>query len=115
MRRILTWLVWLPLILVVVALGVANRHPLTLSWNPFEPSSVVDGIQVPVFVGLLAAFAFGSIAGGFIVWNTQRKYRRAYREERRKAERLTGDVQRMKAEAAAPPPAAGVAALPVPR
>jgi membrane protein implicated in regulation of membrane protease activity len=103
LKRVLTWLVWLPLALVVIALGVANRHSVALGWNPFEPLAPADAIQLPVFAVLLIVFAGGAVVGGFIVWNTQRRFRRRAREEHRRAEKLDGEVERMKASV----PAAG--------
>lgn len=41
MKRILTWLLALPIGVVVVALAVANRRPVTLSLDPFKPDDPV--------------------------------------------------------------------------
>ncbi|MCE1237858.1 MAG: DUF1049 domain-containing protein [Hyphomicrobiales bacterium] len=83
MKRILTWLLALPIGVVVVALSVANRRPATLSLDPFRPEDPALAVTIPLFVLPLAAMILGVIFGGVAVWFGQGKHRKAARIGRR--------------------------------
>lgn len=100
--KLTRWLFVVPLALVVLVLAVANRHAVPLRWNPFDPASAADGVELPLFLVVFATLAIGALIGGFVVWNAQRRFRRAAREEHRKAVKLEDEVQRMKAETSVP-------------
>jgi uncharacterized integral membrane protein len=96
MLRFLKWLVLLPVALVLVIFGVANRAPVTLLLEPFSPPAEVLGISVPLFVVVFVALALGIIVGSLVTWFSQGRYRRAGREARREAERLASENSRLK-------------------
>jgi uncharacterized integral membrane protein len=93
-RQLFGWLVVLPIAVVVVALGVANRASVTVAWNPLDPAA--GAFQVPLFVIALAMFVLGALVGGFTVWNRQRHWRRAARDGRAEARTLKAEVDRLK-------------------
>lgn len=95
-RRLLGWIVVLPLAAVVLMLAVLNRGPATLAWNPLEVGVPGHGVVMPLYVFLLAAFALGALVGGFVTWNTQRRWRRAAKETKTEARRLAAEVDRLK-------------------
>lgn len=96
MLRFLKWLVLLPVALVLVVFGVANRAPVTLLLEPFSPPADALRVSVPLFVIVFVALAIGIIVGSFVTWFAQGRYRRAGREARREAERLAGENARLK-------------------
>lgn len=93
-RQLFGWLVILPVAIVAVALGVANRAPVTLAWNPIDPAA--GSFQLPLFVVAFVMFALGALVGGFTVWNRQRRWRRAAREGRAETRTLKAEVDRLK-------------------
>ncbi|QAY95845.1 DUF1049 domain-containing protein [Methylovirgula ligni] len=87
MKRFLEVLILLPLAIIGLALAVANRHAVTVSFDPFT-STAAGAIEVPLFVVLIVAIVIGVLLGGFFTWLSQGKHRRALRESRAEAARL---------------------------
>jgi uncharacterized integral membrane protein len=83
--------VLLPLAAAIVLIAVANRHAVTLSFDPLSADKPVLALTLPLFVILFLALLAGVIVGGVAAWLRQRRWRRAAR--RREAE-----VRRLKAE-----------------
>ena len=80
MKRILTWLFWAPLAIILIAVAVANRHWVTFSLDPLSRSDPVFAVELPMFVLLFAAVLAGLMIGGAASWINQGKWRRAARE-----------------------------------
>ena len=76
MRKFFTGLVLIPLGLILIVFAVANRHLVTISFDPFN-STV--GITLPLFVVIIAVAMLGVAAGGSATWFRQRHWRRAAR------------------------------------
>lgn len=95
MRRLITVAVVLPVAILVIALSVANRTPVRVSLDPFNPSDPVIAFEVPLFWLLFAAVALGAVLGGVAAWLKQGRWRRA-------ARRLRAEMAR-KERSAAPP------------
>ncbi|MDR3408765.1 MAG: LapA family protein [Methylovirgula sp.] len=91
MKRFLEVLILLPLAVIGIALAVANRHAVTVSFDPFT-STTAGAIEAPLFVILIAAIIVGVLLGGFFTWLSQGKHRRALRESRAEAARLRGQM-----------------------
>lgn len=73
---LLKWLLLLPVFIVVVLLAVANDQTVRVSLNPFDTADTVLSMELPLYQLGFALFAVGVLCGGFVVWNSQRKYRR---------------------------------------
>jgi hypothetical protein len=101
MKRFLTWLLALPIGIVVVALAVANRRLVTLSLDPFRPDDPALSIALPLFLLPLGALILGVVLGGVTVWWRQGAYRKAARAGRREAAKLEAERSRLAAEVAA--------------
>ena len=88
----------LPIAIIVIMLAVANRHTVSLSFNPLAPDNPETLFQVPLFWLVFACVAMGVVLGGTAVWFNQGKARRAARENRHEAEkwRAESDHQREK-------------------
>lgn len=91
MKRIVTWLVALPVGIVVVALAVANRRAVTVALDPFRPDDPALSVSLPLFLVALGALILGVLLGGGAVWFGQHKYRKAARAGRREAARLEAE------------------------
>jgi uncharacterized integral membrane protein len=91
MKRVLEVLILLPLAVIGLALAVANRHAVTVSFDPFTSTSA-GAVEAPLFVVLIAALIVGVLLGGFFTWLSQGKHRRALREIRAEAAKLRGQI-----------------------
>ena len=97
MRKIAAGLIVIPLGLLLVALAVVNREPITLGLNPLDSAAGV-GIEAPFFLFLLAAFALGLIVGGAATWFGQAKWRQLARSRAREASALRNQADRLERE-----------------
>jgi uncharacterized integral membrane protein len=79
MRKFVTYVIVVPLALVFVAFGVANRHLVTVSFDPFNSTDPAVAVSLPLFVLIIAVAILGVIAGGLATWLGQRHWRRAAR------------------------------------
>jgi uncharacterized integral membrane protein len=77
MRKFLNAIVWIPLAVILVVFAVANRHLITVSFDPFNSNDPALGITLPLFVVIIAVAILGVVAGGSATWFGQRRWRRA--------------------------------------
>src|SRR5258708_39342380 len=80
MRKFFTWLVLIPLGLILLVFAVANRHLVTLSFDPFNSSDPSVAVRLPLFVVIIAVAILGVVAGGSATWFRHRPLRRAARQ-----------------------------------
>ena len=79
LRRILRYVVGVPAVLVLVALGVANTHGVRLALDPFRPDDPALSLVLPFYAWLLAALIAGVVVGGLATRATQARWRRSAR------------------------------------
>ena len=106
MRKFLTALIVIPLGLILVAFAVANRHFVTVSFDPFISDDPSFSITLPLFLLLILVAAIGVIAGGCAVWFGQRRWRRAARLNDAEARAARTELANLRAQAAAARPEA---------
>jgi uncharacterized integral membrane protein len=80
MRKFFTGLVLIPLGLIFIVFAVANRHLVTVSFDPFNSSDPSVSVRLPLFVVIIAVAIAGVVAGGCATWFRQRHWRRAARQ-----------------------------------
>jgi uncharacterized integral membrane protein len=85
-RKVVTWVLIVPLAAVIIAFAVANRQTVTVSFDPFSSTSPAYAATLPRFVVLFMALILGVLVGGIAAWLGQRRWRRA-------ARRLDGEVR----------------------
>lgn len=107
LNRIMTFAVFIPLAIVLVALAVANRAPAALTLDPFNPGNPALTVSLPLFIYLFGALALGLVVGSVATWFRQGRYRRQARH--REAE-----LARLRKAAPAQPDVPPTAALPAP-
>jgi uncharacterized integral membrane protein len=78
-RKIINFAVLLPLAVILVIFAVANRHWVTVSFDPFNSINPSLAIDLPLFVVILLAVITGVLAGGVATWIRQGRWRRAAR------------------------------------
>ena len=82
MRKLITALIVVPLIILLVTFAVANREIVTISLDPFDSAQPAFAFKTPLFLLIFALLAIGLLAGGLLTWIRQRKWRsRARRAE----------------------------------
>jgi uncharacterized integral membrane protein len=80
MRKFFTGLVLIPLGVVFIVFAVANRHSVTVSFDPFNSTDPSISLTLPLFVVIIAVAILGVAAGGTATWFRQRHWRRAARQ-----------------------------------
>ena len=80
MRKFFASVVLIPLGLAFVVFAVANRHLVTVSFDPFTSTDPSIAVTLPLFVVLILVAIAGVVAGGAATWFGQRRWRRAARQ-----------------------------------
>lgn len=102
MKNLLRLIVVAPIAIVFLVFAFANRHIVTVSFDPFVEGDIpAFALSAPLFVVLILALMLGVIAGGVATWLAEGKYRRAARNSRAEADQLRLETARLRAEAQA--------------
>ena len=101
MRKFFTALVVIPLGLIFIVFAVANRHFVTVSFDPFNSTDPSMSVTLPLFVVIIAVAILGVIAGGLGTWFRQRLWRRAARQHEADARQARAEAEDLRAAAAA--------------
>ena len=102
MRKFFTGLVLIPLGVIFVVFAVANRHEVTVSFDPFNSTDPSLGVRLPLFVVIIAVAILGVVAGGTATWFRQRHWRRAARQHEADARRAQAQLAELRAGAMTP-------------
>ena len=99
MRKFFTALVVIPLGLIFIIFAVANRHMVTVSFDPFNSVDPMVAVTMPLFVVIIAVAILGVAAGGSATWFRQRRWRRAARQHEADARRARAENTDLRAAA----------------
>jgi uncharacterized integral membrane protein len=100
MRKLLTAMIAIPLFVLFVVFAVANRHDVTVSFNPFDPSDpVLSSGPIPLFALIIVVAILGVVVGGCATWIGQRRWRRMARQHRADAQAARDELTNLKATA----------------
>ena len=102
MRKFFTALVLIPLGLIFIVFAVANRHPVTVSFDPFNSTDPSASVSLPLFVLIIAVAILGVVAGGSATWFRQRHWRRAARQREAEARQAQAQLAELRAGAMTP-------------
>ena len=91
LRRILFFFVLVPLALAIVALAVANREMIAVSFDPFSSADPAFAVTLPLYGLALILLIAGVLIGGIASWLKQQKWRRV-------ARRLEAENRALRAE-----------------
>jgi uncharacterized integral membrane protein len=80
MRKFFTAVVVIPLGVIFVVFAVANRHFVTVSFDPFNSTDPSISVRLPLFIVIIAMAMIGVVAGSSMTWFRQRRWRRAARQ-----------------------------------
>lgn len=95
-RKIVTALILVPLAVVVIALAVANRQPVVVSFDPFDQLHPAMARAMPLYQLMLLLLIAGVVLGGVAAWVRQGKWRRAARLAEARAHELRAEVDRLR-------------------
>jgi uncharacterized integral membrane protein len=102
MRKFFTALVVIPLGLIFIVFAVANRHFVTVSFDPFNSTDPSMSVTLPLFVVIIAVAILGVMAGGSATWFRQRHWRRAARQHEADARQARAEAADLRARALQP-------------
>ncbi len=100
MRKFFTALIVIPLGLISIVFAVANRHFVTVSFDPFNSRDPSLSVSMPLFVLLIAVAILGVVAGGSATWFRQRHWRRAARQHEADARAARSELADLRAGSA---------------
>jgi uncharacterized integral membrane protein len=102
MRKFFTALIVIPLGLLFIVFAVANRHLVTVSFDPFNSRDPSVGVTMPLFVVIIGVAILGVVAGGTATWFRQRHWRRAARQHEADARQARSELADLRASTMAP-------------
>ena len=107
MRTLFRLIVIVPIAIILLMFAFANRHLVTVSFDPFAGNDVAGpSITAPLFILLILAVGAGVILGGVASWFKQAKLKRALREVRAEADEARIEAARLRREMLVNPPVA---------
>jgi hypothetical protein len=98
LRRIVTLAIAFPAAVALITLAVINRHGVQLILDPFRPDEPVISLVLPFYVYLFGALLLGVALGGFAMWLTQSRWRRAARARSAQTQRWQAEAARLARE-----------------
>lgn len=94
MRRILRWVVGLPVAILVIAFAIANRQWTRLSLDPFSSESPILSINMPLWALFIFGVFIGLVVGWTGSWFAQGKHRKLARDRAREIARLQSEIEK---------------------
>jgi uncharacterized membrane protein YciS (DUF1049 family) len=91
MNRFLVVILMVVIAALLVAYAIANRNPVTVSFDPFDRATPAYVVTLPLYLLSFTILILGVAVGGIVGWFTQGK-RRRYRR------RLEAELNRVRAE-----------------
>ena len=98
MRKFFSTLFAILLGLIFVTFAVANRHFVTVSFDPFNSTDPSVSVSLPLFVLIIAVAILGVVVGGCATWFGQRRWRRAARQHEADARTARSQLAELRAE-----------------
>ena len=99
LRRLVTVLIIVPLGIVIIALAVANRQPVSLNLPVDFAGEPIVLFSVPFFVMAFVLVLIGMVIGSCATWFSQGKHRKRARENKVEATRMGFEAQKQKERA----------------
>ena len=101
MRKFFSTLFVILLGLIFVTFAVANRHFVTVSFDPFNSANPAIHVTMPLFALIIVVAILGVIAGGCATWFGQRRWRRAARQHEADARAARAQLVELRSQALA--------------
>jgi uncharacterized integral membrane protein len=95
-RKIIAAVILVPLAVIIVALAVANRQIVTVSFDPFSAEHPAASLTLPLFALVIVLLVLGVLIGGIAAWLRQSKWRRTARRLEREIADLHIEIEALK-------------------
>lgn len=92
MRRVLRWLIGVPIFIVVIGFAIANRRFTQLSLDPFNQATPAVSIDLPLWLLFFVGAFIGILVGWVACWFAQGKHRKLARDRAREIAKLHSDM-----------------------
>ena len=103
LRRLAAALVLVPLAIVMIAFAVANRHEVTVSFDPFSADDPAASVTLPLWALVILLLITGVVIGGMASWLRQGKWRASARRLERELRHLRDRLTAFEGAAVKPP------------
>ena len=97
MRKFLGVALLVALAVIFVVFAVANRHWVTVSFDPYVSSDPSFSVTLPLFLVIILSVATGVVVGGSATWFRQRRWRRAARQHEADARQMRAQLADLRA------------------
>src|SRR5271169_5859895 len=102
MRKFFNAVVVIVLGAIFVVFAVANRHLVTVSFDPFNSANPSVSVRSPLFIVMIGMAMIGVVAGSSMTWFRQRRWRRAARQHEADARQAQAQLAELRTGAMAP-------------
>jgi uncharacterized integral membrane protein len=92
MRKFFSTMTVLCMGLIFIIFAVANRHLVTVSFDPFNSADPSVAVRLPLFIVMIAVAMLGVLAGGMMTWFRQGRWRRAARQHEAEARQMRAQL-----------------------
>jgi uncharacterized integral membrane protein len=92
LRKTAAALILVPLAVVLIAFAVANRQPVTVSFDPFSAQHPAAAVTLPLFALVIVLLIVGVVIGGSASWLRHGKWRRVASRLERELRELHGEL-----------------------
>ena len=99
LRKFFSAAVIIPLGIFFIIFAVANRHLVTVSFDPFNSATPTVAVTLPLFVVIIAVAMLGVLAGGMATWFRQGRWRRAARQSEAEASQMRTHLADLRTQA----------------
>jgi len=96
MKRILSWVIGLPVAIILIAFAIANRQYTKVSFDPFSVETPWMAVDMPLWSLFYGGIFVGLVAGGIAAWLKQGKWRKTARQKRTELDTLQAENDRLK-------------------
>jgi len=92
LKKLLSWIFWVPVGVILITIAISNRQIVTFSIDPVAKIDPFLVLSLPLYLLLFAAILFGILFGGIAAWLAQGKWRK-------NARRMTEEAAKWREEA----------------
>jgi len=101
MKKILRWLIWVPLAIIIAIFLIANRQLVSISLDPISiDNPAISTPALPLWLWLSLALLTGFFVGAMGMWNSGRPKRVRAKEESRELKTLKREISASTEQAA---------------